>query len=125
MAHFARVLDGIVQEVIVAEQSYIDNLVYDKPGKFIKTSYNTVGGVHYSDNSRTIPSEDQSKALRKNFAGPGYHYDKENDAFYGPQPHNSWTLNTTTFIWEPPVAYPDDGNFYHWNEETTSWDLVS
>lgn len=113
MAHFAKVLDGIVQRVIVAEQDYIDQLVETQPGEWIQTSYNTRGGVHSGGGT----------PLRKNFAGIGYHYDAAADAFYEPQPYPSWTLNTTSYVWEPPVAHPGDGE-YTWNEETTSWDEV-
>ena len=108
MAHFAKVDKGIVKQVIVAEEGFFDTFVDDTPGKWIKTSYNTRGGVHYEPNSNT-PSVDQTKALRKNFAGKGYHYDETNDAFYAPQPFSSWTLNNTSYIWEAPVARPTDG----------------
>jgi len=80
-----------------------------------QTSYNTVGGVHLFGGT----------PLRKNHAGLGYTYDEDKDAFIPPKPFNSWTLNETTCLWEAPVAKPDDGNKYEWNEETTSWDLVS
>ena len=123
MAHFAKVNNGIVEQVIVAEPEFFDTFVDTTPGEWIQTSYNTRGGVHYQSDSN-IPSEDQSKMLRYNFAGPGYKYDAIADAFYEPQPYNSWTLNTETYMWEPPVAYPDDGKPYDWNEETQSWDLV-
>ena len=89
-----------------------------------RTSYNTRGGVHY-DPVTNEPSEDQSKAFRKNYAGIGYTYDETRDAFIPPQPFDSWTLNETSCLWEAPVAYPDDGQIYTWNEETTSWDLVA
>ena len=88
MAHFAKVLDGIVQRVIVAEQDYIDQLVETQPGEWIQTSYNTRGGVHSGGGT----------PLRKNFAGIGYHYDAAADAFYEPQPYPSWTLNTTSYV---------------------------
>jgi len=125
MAHFAKVLDGKVTQVIVAEQEFIDNLVEVEPGRWIQTSYNTQGGIHYEPNSNgETPSEDQTKALRKNYAGIGYTYDVDKDAFYAPQPYPSWILNETTCMWKAPVAYPTDGQKYTWNEETTSWDLV-
>jgi hypothetical protein len=122
MAHFAKVTDGIVQRVIVADQEFIDNYNDGEPGEWIQTSYNTRGGIHYQPNSNT-PSEDQSKALRKNFAGPGFVYDAEQDVFYAPQPYPSWTLNSG-FIWEPPVEYPADSQKYVWNEDNQSWDSV-
>jgi|SRR6056300_1273839 hypothetical protein len=123
MAHFAKVLNGVVTKVIVAEPEFFETFVDSSPGRWIQTSYNTRGGVHYEPNSNT-PSEDQSKALRKNYGGKGWMYDYTNDAFYEPKPFDSWTLNEETFLWESPVAYPTDGGDYTWNEETTSWDVV-
>jgi len=122
MAHYAKVKDGIVQQVIVAEQDFIDNLVDDTPGKWIQTSYNTRGGKHYKED-RT-ESSDQSKALRKNFAFVGGTYDKAKDAFYEAKPYPSWTLNETTCLWESPKSYPSDNKRYKWNEEDQSWDAV-
>ena len=122
MAHFAKVVNGVVEKVIVAEQSFIDNFIDNTPGEWIQTSYNTHGGIHYEPNSQT-PREDQSGALRYNYAGEGYLYDAEADAFYEPQPFPSWTLNTSTYMWEAPVAYPTDGQKYSWNEETQQWGL--
>jgi hypothetical protein len=115
MAHFAKVNNGIVQQVIVAEPEFFDTFVDSSPGKWIETSYNTCGGVHLNGGT----------PLRKNFAGVGYIYDVIRDAFYAPQPYPSWTLNDDTCLWEPPVAYPDDDmtNTYNWNEETQTWDL--
>ena len=128
MAHFAKVIDGKVTKVIVADQEFIDNLVEVEAGLWVQTSYNTLGGVHYEQNSDLAletPSEDQSNALRKNYAGIGFTYDETRDAFYAPQPYPSWTLNETTCRWEAPTAYPTDGRKYVWNETTTSWDLVT
>jgi len=118
MSHFARVDQGIVQEVIVAEQDFIDNLVYDKPGDWIQCSYNTRGGVHYQPNSNT-PSEDQSKMLRYNYPGKGDYYDKEADAFYSAPNYPSWTLSKTTYTYSPPVDVPAnaDTHVYEWDEE--------
>ena len=124
MAHFAKVRDGIVEQVIVAEPDFFDTFVDTSAGEWIQTSYNTLGGVHYDPVSKN-PSDDQSKALRYNFAGIGYHYDRLADAFYGPQPYPSWVLNTDTYLWEPPVAYPSDGKVYEWNETTQTWDEVT
>ena len=115
MAHYAKVVNGIVEKVIVAEAEFFDTFVDDTPGKWIQTSYNTRGGVHYEPNSHTA-SSDQSKALRKNYAGIGFTYDKVKDAFYEPQPHASWILNTTTCLWEAPITYPSDGKSYVWDE---------
>lgn len=123
MSYFAKVTDGIVTQVIAASAEYMDNYVDDSPGEWIQTSYNTHGGVHYEPNTNT-PSADQSKALRYNYAGIGYSYDTDRDAFIPPKPYNSWTLDEDTCLWEPPVAYPEDYNtvLYSWNEETQSWD---
>ena len=126
MAHYAKVTNGKVVKVIVAEASFFDNFVDDSPGSWIKTSYNTRGGVHYQPDSN-IPSEDQSKALRGNYAGIGYIYDSSLDAFYPPQPFNSWTLNTGSFTWEAPVEYPTGdatGSYtgsYGWSEDEQNW----
>ena len=123
MGHFAKVSNGIVTKVIVAESDFFNNFVDDSPGKWIQTSYNTRGGVHYQPNTNE-PSEDQSKALRKNYAGIGYTYDSTRDAFIPPQPFNSWTLNEDTCLWESPVPYPTDGKLYKWNEEILNWEEV-
>ena len=121
MAHFAKVVDGTVSQVIVAEPEFFDTFVDSSPGTWIQTSYNTRGGVHYSPETG---EPDGGVALRKNYAGIGFTYDATRDAFYAPQPYPSWTLNETSCIWEPPVAYPTDGERYDWNEETQSWDAV-
>ena len=115
MAHYAKVLEGIVETVIVAEPEFFNTFVDDSPGKWIQTSYNTRGGVHYEPNSNT-PSSDQSKALRKNYAAVGYTYDKKRDAFIPPQQFPSWTLNNTTCLWDPPMPQPSDGKAYLWDE---------
>jgi hypothetical protein len=114
MAHFARVLNGIVDTVIVAEQEFIDTFVDVNPGNWIQCSYNTREGVHYDPETQE-PSADQTKALRGNYPCIGWKYDEDLDAFYEQQPFPSWTLNTTKFKWEPPVALPGKG--YHWSEE--------
>lgn len=89
-----------------------------------QTSFNTRGGVHY-DPDTGLPSADQSKAFRKNYAGIGYTYDPQRDAFTPPKPYPSWILNEQTCLWDPPVAMPQDGNRYQWDEATTSWVLSS
>jgi len=121
MAHFAKVVDGTVSQVIVAEPEFFDTFVDSSPGTWIQTSYNTRGGIDYSPETG---EPDGGVALRKNYAGIGFTYDATRDAFYAPQPYASWTLNETSCIWEPPVAYPTDGERYDWNEETQSWDAV-
>jgi hypothetical protein len=114
MTHFAKVQDSIVTEVIVASLSFFDSFVDTSPGEWIQTSYNTIGGQHLNGGT----------PLRKNFAGIGYAYDKDRDAFIQPQPFASWTLNEETCQWEPPTPQPDDGQKYVWNEETQAWDEV-
>jgi len=121
MAHFAKVVNGVVSQVIVAEPEFFDTFVDSSPGTWIQTSYNTRGGIHYSPETG---EPDGGVALRKNYAGIGFIYDAVRDAFYAPQPYPSWTLNEDSCVWEPPVAYPTDGEMYNWNEETQSWDAV-
>lgn len=106
MAHFAKVIGGIVQQVIVADQEFINSGLVGEPFDWVQTSYNTYGGVHYEPNSYDVPSKDQTKALRKNFACIGDIYDVQRDAFYKPQPYTSWVLNEESCIWEAPVAFP-------------------
>ena len=118
MSHYVKVLDGKVLQVIVAEADFFDIFVDSSPGTWLQTSYNTRGGVHYAPDSDT---PDGGEALRGNFAQPGYTYDEENDVFYAPQPFKGWVLNKTTWLWEAPVPYPDDGKFYAWDEDTISW----
>ena len=120
MAHYAKVENSIVTEVIVAEQDFIDSLP-DKE-KWVQTSYNTRGGKHYAPNSNI---EDDGTPIRYNYAGPGYTYDYGNDAFYAPQPYPSWTLNKTTYEWQAPIGYPNDGKDYIWNESSTSWKEIT
>jgi hypothetical protein len=121
MGHFAKVVDGKVATIIVAEKEFFDTYVDSSPGKWIQTSYNTRGGVHYNPVTGE-PSEDQSKALRGNYAGTGYTYDEVNDVFYEPKPFPSWSLNTTTWLWEAPIPCPNDGKFYLWNESAQNWE---
>lgn len=120
MGHFAKVVDGVVTQVIVAEPEFFNTFVDSSPGQWLQTSYNTRGGVHYEPNSDT-PSADQSKALRKNYAGVGYTYDAQRDAFIPPKPLASWVLDEQTCFWSPPVPYPEDGSSYVWDEATVSW----
>ena len=121
MAYFAKVQDGIVTQVIVAEPEFFDTFVDSSPGEWIQTSYNTHGGVHYSPETN---EPDGGEALRKNYAGTGFTYDRDRDAFIPPKPYNSWLLDENTCLWNAPVAYPDDGQNYRWNEETTSWVVI-
>lgn len=121
MSHFAKVENGAVTRVIVAEPEFFETFVDSSPGEWIQTSYNTRGGVHYSPETN---EPDGGVALRKNYAGVGYTYDKTNDAFIPPKPYNSWILNTESFLWDPPTPMPTDGQQYSWNEETQSWDVI-
>jgi hypothetical protein len=110
MAHFAKVIDGLVTEVIVAEQEFIDSGAVGDPSLWIQTSYNTHGGQH-----------PEGRPLRKNYAGIGFTYDHIKDAFIPTKPFASWLLNEDTCLWEAPIAMPQDGKFYSWDEATTSW----
>jgi hypothetical protein len=118
MSHYAKVLNGIVTKVIVAEASFFNTFVDDSPGTWIQTSYNTRGGVHYAPNSNT---PDGGVALRGNYAGIGFTYDATHDVFYPPQPYLSWTLNQTTWLWDAPTPYPSTGGPYKWDEATLAW----
>lgn len=116
MAHFAKIENGMVVNVIVAEQDFIDTLA-DKD-MWIQTSYNSRGGVHYFADIG-IPSG--LPHLRYNYAGVGYIYDRKRDAFIPPKPYDSWILNETTCLWESPIPYPLDDKEYYWNEEELNW----
>ena len=109
MAHYAKVHDGIVERVIVAEASFFDNFIDDSPGEWVQTSYNTHANVHQLGGT----------PLRKNYASVGGSYDGV--GFCDPKPYASWTLNSTTYLWEPPVTYPSDGKSYQWDETSKSW----
>lgn len=111
MGHFAKVNNGIVEQVIVAEPEFFNTFVDTSPGQWIQTSYNTHGGVHANGGT----------PLRKNYAGIGYTYDAQRDAFIPPKPYASWTLNESTCLWDAPVAKPTEGGPFKWDEATTSW----
>jgi hypothetical protein len=114
MAHFAKVnAKGIVEQVIVAEQDFINSLI--DASSWVQTSYNTYGGVHSLNGT----------PLRKNFAGVGFIYDAKLDAFIAPKPFDSWLLNENTCLWEAPIPYPDTSNIYQWDENTNSWIEIS
>lgn len=122
MAHYAFLnMQNVVTEVIVGKDETDGNINWEihygniREQVCKRTSYNTSGGVHKNGGT----------PFRKNYAGIGYTYDESRDAFIPPQPFGSWTLNETSCLWEAPVAYPDDGQQYTWNEETTSWDLIT
>ena len=111
MSHFAKVVDGKVTQVIVAEPEFFQTFVDSSPGEWIQTSYNTHGGQHTNGGT----------PLRKNYAGVGYTYDKTRDAFIPPKPFASWVLNEETCLWNAPTPMPTDGKHYEWDEPTTSW----
>lgn len=120
MSYFAKVEQGLVTEVVSADQDVIDSGVLGDPALFIKTSYNTHGGVHYGPDGQP-----DGPGLRKNYAGIGYAYDALLDAFIPPQPYQSWLIDIDTCLWNPPVPYPDDGQTYTWDETTKSWIFMS
>jgi hypothetical protein len=110
MSHFARVnAYGIVEQVIVAEQDFINTL--PDATSWVQTSYNTPGAVHLLGGT----------PLRKNFAHPGCLYNMQLDAFVPLPPFKSWTLNTETCLWESPTPLPEDGKSYEWDEDTLTW----
>jgi len=126
MAHFAK-LDGSNTVVFVTvgrdEDDGKELELSERTGDVYKqTSYNTRGGVHYNPLTNT-PSQDQTKALRKNYAGVGYTYDPIRDAFIPPKPYNSWVLDEDTCLWNPPTPLPQDATsvMYMWDEPTLSW----
>ena len=128
MAHWAELdSNNVVTRVLVGDnndpagdegyQWLVDNL----GGTWVKTSYNAVGGKWRNPETNEIT---QNPGFRKNYSGIGYTYDADRDAFIAPKPFNSWVLNEDTCLWNPPVAHPNDGQSYIWNEETVSWDLA-
>lgn len=124
MAHFAKVLNGEVINVIVAEPEFFDTFVDTSPGQWIQTSYNTHKNIHYGPDGQP----DGGIPLRGNFAGLGGTYDQINDVFYDKKPYPSWILNTSNWTWEAPVPYPGSiprarqwESVYAWDENTLSW----
>ena len=115
MSHFAKVVDGTVTQVIVAEPEFFQTFVDSSPGEWIQTSYNTYGGQHLNGGT----------PLRKNYAGIGYSYDRTKDAFIPPKPFASWVLNDDTCLWSAPTPMPTDDKVYEWDETTTSWKEVT
>ena len=109
MAHYAKIKDNIVVEVIVADQSVIDS--FEDPTEWVQTSYNTHGGVHSNGGT----------PLRKNYASIQDTYDTTRDAFIAPQPYPSWTLDESTCYWEAPVARPDSDTLHQWDEDSLTW----
>lgn len=111
MGHFAKVCDGIVTKVIVAEPEFMNTFVDDTPGEWIQTSYNTRGGIHALGGT----------PLRKNYAGIGYTYDSVRDAFISPKPFESWILDENSCLWNPTVPKPTDDKMYFWDEDSVNW----
>jgi hypothetical protein len=107
MAHFAKIVDGIVEQVIVADTK--EWCEANLGGEWIQTSYNTIGNEHRLGGT----------PLHKNYAGIGYTWD--GTGFAAPQPFPSWTLNAETYLWEAPTPMPTDNKRYTWDESTTSW----
>ena len=117
MGHYAKVLNGKVTDVIVATADFFNAFIDSTPGNWIKTSYNTRGGVHYGQDGQP----DGGVALRANYAGVGFTYNAAEDVFYAPQPYPSWTISAPDWIWKAPVPVPEDGKIYTWNEPTLNW----
>lgn len=117
MSHYAKVENTLVTQVIVAEQDFIDSGIVGDPSLWVQTSYNTRGGIHYGPDG--LP--DNGIALRKNYAGIGYTYDPQRDAFIPPKPFDSWLLDDFSCLWKSPVPCPTDGKDYYWDEDTLSW----
>ncbi len=111
MAHFAKVENGIVTQVIVAEQTFIDSGALGDPASWIQTSYNTFGGTHRTGGT----------PLRKNYAGVGYSYFSDIDAFVPPKPYASWVLDEEAGLWTPPIPRPENGDNLIWNEDLMKW----
>jgi len=128
MAHFAKLNnENYVVFVTVArdEDEYREIEISQETGeKYKRTSYNTRGGIHYQADNNT-PSLDQSKAFRKNYAGIGYYYDEQRDAFIPPKPYPSWILDEFSCLWQSPIPYPNDGKMYQWNEEIGNWKEIN
>ena len=126
MSHFAKIdpETNLVTFVTVGRQED-DGLEAELTARtgdvYKQTSYNTRGGVHYTDG---VPSEDQTKALRFNYAGIGFTYDEGRDAFIPPKPYPSWVLDDYTCLWVSPLPYPEDGGQYIWDENAIDWTAV-
>ena len=122
MSHFAKLDANNTVIFVTAGRQEDDGLEEELNARtgdvYRQTSYNTRGGIHYTDGE---PSEDQSKAFRFNYAGIGFTYDEERDAFIPPQPYASWVLDEDTCLWVAPVPYPEDNKEYTWDEDSQNW----
>ena len=131
MSHFAKLDENNIVTFVTVGRQEDDGLEAELTARtgdvYKQTSYNTRGGVHYTtdDEGNRVPSEDQSKALRFNYAGIGFTYDEERDAFIPPKPFESWVLDEDTCLWVAPVRYPTDGEAYTWDEDAGDWVIVS
>lgn len=117
MSHFAKVENGLVTTVIVVEPHQIEAGEFGDPNEWVQTSYNTYGGIHYGADGEP----DDGSPLRKNFAGIGYTYDAQRDAFIPPKPFPSWVFNAQTCLWDAPTPMPLSDKKYYWDEDTVSW----
>jgi hypothetical protein len=130
MSHFAKLDEKNIVTFVTVGRQEDDGLEAELSARtgdvYRQTSYNTFGGVHYStdEEGNRVPSEDQTKAFRKNYAGIGFTYDEERDAFIPPKPFESWVLNNYTCLWEAPEPYPEDGESYVWDEDAGEWVAV-
>lgn len=115
MSHFAKVVDGKVVQVIVAEPEFFETFIDTSPGEWIQTSYNTYGGQHLLGGT----------PLRKNYGSVGCTYDRTRDAFIPPKPFASWVLVEETCLWEAPIPMPNDGLEYEWDEVNQIWEQMS
>ena len=111
MSHFAKVVDGVVEQVIVADNK--EWCQANLGGTWVQTSYNTQGNVHTLGGT----------PLHKNYAGVGYTWD--GTGFAAPEPYPSWTLDTDSYLWEAPTPMPEDNKRYAWDESTLSWKEIA
>lgn len=123
MSHYAQVIDNIVEQVIVAEQDFIDSGAVGDPTKWIQCSYNTRNNIHY-DSETTLP--DGGIPLRGNYPSIGWLYDSQKDIFYIRQPYPSWIFNEITLSWDSPIPSPPENKanpnlMWVWNEASLSW----
>ena len=122
MSHFAKLDENNLVTFVTVGRQEDDGLEEELNARtgdvYRQTLYNTYGGVHYTDG---VPSADQSKALRFNYAGIGYSYDPEREGFIPPKPYDSWELDEATCLWQAPIEYPADGGAYTWDEESGDW----
>jgi hypothetical protein len=119
MAYFAKLGTGNIVETVI---SINNSVITDSNG--IEQEQLGVDFINKLYNTRDVWKQTSyNNNIRKNFAGVGYHYDQQRDAFILPKPYNSWILNEDTCRWEAPIAYPNDNNIYFWNEQTLTWDL--